>query len=271
MLHNKKYNFKRRGDRRVRVYCEGKRIYFCDESANKLGYTNFSKELWEIIKDKKFSIKYKTLSDGSKEAQYINCSSLKKTLHQIVIDFYYGQEIRKRMYSNDFIIEHHDNDGFNCLIENLSFLSKKRNTSKGLVYDIERVRLLDMVAINIFKNFETRQYQITLAFNRPFYLIHNGEEIGLASMYFVYDDNYKIVLNDATNILDLLEAYGKLDLSKLNFDNWTYEKFIEVQVSEEEKLAPIIIRDGVYYLNMNCQHQRIERVNAKDELYKEKK
>ncbi|PWX37185.1 hypothetical protein CYK80_12330 [Clostridium perfringens] len=252
----------------MKIYHEGNRIYFSDKSVSKLGYTNFNQELWNIIKHRKFSVKYEKLKDGSKKAKYINCSSLRKTLHQIVIDFYYGEKIREEMYKDGFIIEHHDNDGFNCLIENLSFLNKKRNTSKGLGYDVERVRLLDMVAINIFKDFDTRKYQITLAFNRPYYLIGNGKKISLASMYFVYDDNYKIVINDATNILDLLESYGKLNLSKLNFKSWKYKKCIEIQMSEEEKLSPIIIRNGVFYFNMDCPFQRIERVNVNAELYK---
>ncbi|WP_107602652.1 hypothetical protein [Clostridioides difficile] len=255
----------------MRIYYERDRIYFSDESVNKLGYTNFDIELWNILKDRKFSVKYKTLKNGSKEAQYITCSSLKKTLHQIVIDFYYGENVRKEMYSNNFIIEHHDNDGFNCLIENLSFFNKQRNTSKGFGYDIDRVRLLDTVAVNIFKDFKTKKYQITLGFNKPFYLRVNENNVSLASMYFVYDDNYKIVINDATNILDLLESYSKLEISKLNFKDWSYEETINISISDEEKNSPFIIRDGVFYLNMDCPGQRIDKISPNHELYKSNK
>lgn len=243
-------------------------IYFSDKSVKKLGYTNSNEELWNIIKDKKFYIK----KDNNGIPKYIQCSSLNKSLHQIVIDFYYGEDIRKEMYNKKFIIEHHDNNGFNCSIENLSFLSKKRNTSKGLVYDIERVNSLDNVAINIFKDFETQNYQITLGFNTLYNLVTgNGEEISLASMFLVYDDNFKIVINDATNILDLLESNGELDINKLNFKNWTYDECTFLYLSEEERYSTIIIRDGKPYFNMDSPYGIIERIPPRDELYKKNK
>ena len=255
----------------MKLYYEDDRIYFHHESVNKLGYTNFNQELWNLIKDKKFTVEYKTMKDGTKKAKYIKCSKLKKTLHQIVIDFYYGEEIRKKMYEKKFIIEHHDNDGFNCLIENLSFLSAKRNTSKGFGYDIDRIRLLDMIAINIFKNFETQKYQITLGFNRPVYLSINGKNINLATMYFAYSDNFKIVINDATNILDLLEEYEKLDLTKLNFESYTYKEVTEINILDEEKLAPILFKDGTCYLNMDSPYQSIKKIAPMNELYENSK
>jgi len=252
----------------LEIYHERDMIYFWDESINKLGYTNFNEGLWNIIKDKKFSIK----KDKNGIPKYIMCNSLNKSLHQIVIDFYYNEGIRKKMYDKKFIIEHHDNNGFNCLIQNLSFLSKKRNTSKGFGYDIERVDFLDNVAINIFKDFETQNYQITLAFNTPYNLVTNdGKTIILATMYLVYDNNFKIVINDATNILDLLESYGRFDINKLNFNNWTYEPCIDLYLTKEERYSPIINIDGKLYLNMDSPYGRIEKIHPKDELYKNNK
>lgn len=253
----------------MEIYHERDMIYFYDKSIDKLGYTNFNEELWNIIKDRKFSVKYKTLKDNTREAKYIMCNSLKKLLHQIVIDFYYGEDIRKEMYNKEFIIEHHDNDGFNCTIENLSFLSKKRNTSKGFGYDVERVDFLDNVAINIFRDFETQNYQITLAFNTPCNLVtDDGKTISLATMYLVYDNNFKIVINDATNILDLLKSYGKLDINKLNFNNWLYEPCTHLYLSKEERYSPIINRNGKLYFNMDSPHGIIKKISPKDELYK---
>lgn len=250
----------------MRVYWEGEKIYFCDEAVNKLGSTNFNECLWENIKDLKFTVKFKNIKSG-KEPQYIYCSKLKKTLHQIVMDFYYGEDIRKEMYKNGFIIEHHDNDGFNCCIENLSFFPNDKNKSKAFGYDKDRIRMMNRIAMNIFKDFKTQKYQITVAFNEHFALFVQDKLINLATIYLVYEDNYKIVINDATSILDLIEANNKFELQKLNCENWDYNECKMVYISEEEKDSPIILRDGNYYMNMNCPHQRITRASAKEELY----
>lgn len=243
----------------MKFYHEGDMIYFSDESINKLGYTNFNQELWNTIKNKKFSIQFKKSHDN-KEPKYIYCNSLKKSLHQIVIDFYYGEDKRKEMYKKGFIIEHHDNNGFNCLIENLSFLNKKRNTSKAFGFDISRIDFLDNVAINIFKDFKTQNYQITLGFNNPYNLIIDNNEISLAAMYLFYDDNFNIVINDATNILDNFEAYGELCLNKLNFKKYKFKKSIKLFLPEEERNNPIIIKDGKIYFNMDSPYGKIETI-----------
>lgn len=252
----------------MNVYHKGERIYFNDESVSKLGYTNYNKGIWNIIKDQKFTIKYKTLKDDKKEPKYIWCSKLQKTLHQIVIDYYYGEDIRKEMYKNKFIIEHHDNNGFNCCIENLSFLSGDRNKSKAFGFDKDRERMMDRVAINIFKDFETKRYQVTLFFNKDFAFKWNDRMHNIASMHLLYEDSYKLVLNDCTNILDLIEEKGQANINKLNCIKFEFDECLKVIVTEEEKDAPIIIRDGVLYLNLNCPYQRVTSKAPKRDLYK---
>ncbi|MDB2153809.1 hypothetical protein [Clostridium butyricum] len=251
----------------MKVYHEGERIYFNDESVSKLGYTNYNEDLWNNIKDLKFTVKYKTVKDDKKEAQYIYCPKLKKTLHQIVIDFYYGEEVRKEMYKNKFIIEHHDNDGFNCCIENLSFLSGDRNKSKAFGFDKDRERMMDKVSINIFKDFITMRYQVTLFFNKAFAFKMNDKWYGIASMHLLYEDSYRVVLNDCMNILDLIEETGQANINKLNCLKFQFEEYIKVNVTEEEKEAPIIIRDGIQYLNLNCPNQRVVSIPPKKDLY----
>lgn len=244
----------------MEVYCEGDRIYFLDKAGTRLGVTNFNKELWENIKDLNFR--------ATSKDKYIYCSKFKKTLHQIVMDFYYGENVRKEMYKNRFIIEHHDNDGFNCCVENLSFYPNDKNKSKAFGYDKDRVKMMDIVAMNIFKDFNTQKYQITLAFNKPFLLKWEDKFIEITSLYLVYSNDYRIVINDATNILDLIDSNKRFELSKLNFEKYDYREMNYTYLTEEEKGAPLIFRDGQTYMNMNCPHQRIISTPPKEELYK---
>lgn len=251
--------YSKSGGGKMRVYCEGERIYFSDKVATRLGMTNFNNELWEKIRDLNFRVDYK--------GKYIYCSKLKKTLHQIVMDFYYGESVRKEMYKNKFIIEHHDNDGFNCCVENLSFYPDDKNKSKAFGYDKDRVKMMDIVAMNIFKDFNTQKYQITLAFNKPFLFKWEDKCIELASLYLVYSNDYRIVINDATNILDLIDSNRRVNLAKLNFEKFDYRGIEHVYLTEEEKKSPLIFRDGQVYMNMNCPYQRIVSTPPKKELY----
>lgn len=51
--------------------------------------------------------------------------NIKKYLHQIVFDYYFREDFRKKVYDLGYIIEHLDNDGFNCDISNYRATKRK--------------------------------------------------------------------------------------------------------------------------------------------------
>lgn len=85
----------------------------------KLAFVDYTPEMYELIRDARFRIPE---FEETKEAyKYPYSNEYKKSLHQISFDYYFGEEMRKEAYSKDFIIEHLDNNGFNCSISNLFY------------------------------------------------------------------------------------------------------------------------------------------------------
>ena len=125
------------------------------------------------------------------------------------------------MKDADFVVDHMDNDGFNCCIDNLSFLLSNENKAKGLTLDIYSKEKTH-IALTMFNDFDTGLKQITIAFNYPAKAIISSLErpavIHLA--YLLYNAKYEIVINDARKILyDYYNIYS-FDVEKLNFDDY---------------------------------------------------
>jgi hypothetical protein len=108
------------------------------------------------------------------------------------------------MIKKGFVIDHIDNDGFNCLYENLEFLTRIKNWHyKGNYYDRERTEKSSIAAVNIFKKKGGDKFQITIGFNAPF---SNQQGQTISRAFFVYDTlDYDLVLSDA---LLLVESVG---------------------------------------------------------------
>lgn len=66
---------------------------------------------------------------------YLNCSTLKVSLHKFVLQFLYGKEKLDEMIGKSNIIEHLDNNGLNCTYENLHVLSENMNKAKAFSID----------------------------------------------------------------------------------------------------------------------------------------
>ncbi len=96
---------------------------------SKLAFVNYTDGLLEIIKSARFRVP--DTQEQINKYKYPYSNEYKKDLHQIVFDYYFGEDIRKYAYDLGYIIEHLDNDGFNCDISNLFILKKVKNTYKG--------------------------------------------------------------------------------------------------------------------------------------------
>ncbi|MGL5254031.1 MAG: hypothetical protein ACRC9L_03325 [Brevinema sp.] len=224
-------------------------IQFNAEGVNKLGFTNYTEELWEIIKNYTWSVK----KDNNGLPKYLLANKLGKTLHQVVIDYYFTEKTRIDAYDKGYIIEHLDNNGFNCKISNLYFMKKLMNTYKGWGFDKNSKESIPIVAIKMFHIIETKRFQITLAFNTRFTNTSTGKD--LCSVKFLYDTSYEIVFQDAETILDYIVTnmhFDIIDLRELlRYKDYRLEEYENFDLTEEYanlQGGNCIVKDGKVYI-----------------------
>ena len=69
------------------------------------------------------------------------------------------------MTQKGFVVDHLNNNHTDCRISNLEFLKKAYNTAKGQAFDVDSKMMKHHMAVNIFKDFSTGCYQITIGCN----------------------------------------------------------------------------------------------------------
>jgi hypothetical protein len=167
-----------------------------------------------------------------------------------------------------YVVDHMDNDGYNCNLENLCFIPKEKNTAKGLTYDKKRAEAIDMLALNIFKDFETQLFQITIAFNAPTGYEVKGQIVVITDMKLIYQNDFERTLANAEKILHDYTTYGFFDDKKLDNIDMEITAAIPVNLSPDEMNAPFIERDGKILLNLDSEHVRLDKIAPNKELYK---
>lgn len=170
----------------------------------------------------------------TKKGEYLHNQKL-GYLHRYIVKKWYGDEVLQSMTDADYVVDHMDNDGFNCSIENLSFLSNAENKSKGLTFDqINKDKL--HIALSIFKDFSTGLYQSTIKFNYPPSLICSSinEPAFIELAFLLYGDDYETMLLDCRQILN--EYYKSYTFSpeRLRFDDYQIEGAYGKTVSVDE-------------------------------------
>lgn len=137
----------------------------------------------------------------SNDGHYLRSSKLKCKLHTYVMRKWYGDEMYEKMASDGYVVDHMDNNGYNCSLNNLCFLKKNLNTAKGQDLDI-KLKKREEIALTITKDFKTSLFQIVVLFNYP--AVAKGEGIKrptvIEQAYLLYDSIYEKVLNDANKI-----------------------------------------------------------------------
>lgn len=218
---------------------------------SKLAFVNYTDELFEIIKSARFRVPKNQEQIDKYKYPYSN--KYKKYLHQIVYDYYFGEDFRKKSYGLGYIIEHLDNDGFNCDISNLFILKKVKNTYKGWNFDKEVKKSLSIIGMRIYHILSNQTFQITIAFNQSFVNDESGKD--LSTIRLLYDYNYEIVLQDAEQILESIIETGNVNLT--NWREMYRYKDIKItycedmELTEEEKkqdYGTLIERNEKYYL-----------------------
>ena len=145
------------------------------------------------------------------------------TLHSFIARKWYTEEVYREMIDNGFVVEHMDDDGFNCTIENLCFLPFSENIAKGHTLD-KYTKDKRYIALNIFKDFQTQLYQISIVFNYSARLICDNIHDAVIDMAFLlYDDSYEMVINDARHIMLEYSRNKTFTPSKLSFIDYKFE------------------------------------------------
>lgn len=160
----------------------------------------------------------------SKKGEYLYSNKLKMYLHIYIMKKWYGEDVYDEMRKAGCVVDHMDNSGFNCKIENLAFLLSSENKAKGLTVDkISKTKT--HIALSMFSDFYTGLKQISISFNYPAKAILSSLEnpAVIELVFLLYKSKYEMVINDARKILyDYFENYS-FDIEKLNFDDYHIE------------------------------------------------
>lgn len=235
---------------------------------NKMAHASYTPEFYEIVKNARFRIPSNDETRIKYKYPYSNEYGL--NLHVVVFDYYFGEENRKRLWNDGFIIEHLDNNGFNCNISNLFVLLKVKNTYKGWNYDklVEEAKAI--IALRIYHIFENQTFQITMGLNQAF--TNSSTRKTLQTVRLLYDYktlyDYEIVLQDAEQILE-----GIYRDKRLNFDEWCKFRYKDIEIKydedivlteEEKKQSPgtIVLRNGVPYLLLGISDKGVGLIHS---------
>jgi len=196
----------------------------------------------------------------TKSGEYLRSSKLEMQLHRYIMAKWYGDTVLEEMTKNGFIVDHINNDGFDCRISNLEFLSSDENKAKGFTLDKQTQQMKNHVALSIFKDFSTNKYQITLGFNDFYAEYNDGMLFPVVALKLLYDCDYRIVINDAREILLLANQKKIINPNKLNFIDKRVIYSQKVDLTPEEQNGCIIQRDGKYLLILN-EHTRLDSIH----------
>lgn len=133
---------------------------------------------------------------------YLYCHKISMYLHIYIMRKWYGDKTYEAMKDEGFVVDHMDNNSFNCRIDNLCFLSSDENKAKGMTVDKLSANKTH-IALTLYKDFDTQLIQIVVVFNYPAIAkIKNLTAPAVIDLaYLLYDREYEMVLNDARTIL----------------------------------------------------------------------
>ncbi len=226
--------------------------------------TTFTSDLLsQLLTVKSWSIQYKVKKSKingqqveEKKPQYLKAGA--KYFHRLVMEYLLTPDAVKDAYSKGMIIEHLNNDGFDCCFSNLQFLLKRRNIAKALTFDNDQPKAIKNAAINMFYNYEKGNYQITMVFNVFMQNSRTGEY--LQSIKLLYRTNdYWVVVQDAERLANKLASDQPVVLAELLTNLRCAEIRCntqpQIELTEEEQQLPAgsVVRRGdeVYFIRRN--------------------
>lgn len=170
----------------------------------------------------------------SKNGPYLHSAKLGTYLHVYIMKKWYGEDVYAQMKADNYIVDHMDNNGCNCCINNLCFLSHNENIAKGHTVDIYSKEKTH-IALTFYKDFDTGYIQIAIMFNYPaiakISTLDSPAVISLA--YLLYDRDYPEVINDARTILYDYRRDYSFEPEKLHFDDYHIEGAYGLPISKD--------------------------------------
>lgn len=218
-----------------------KDIQFLNTEHGIIGFTTYTEEIWNELSKVEWKVNATEFLTNKKTYIYTNSSYFgkRKSLHQVVMILWYGDENLEDAYQKDFIVEHHDNNAFNCRISNLSFASNDLNLTKAHSFDKTQPKLTPQVAVTFYKDFTTQQYQIAVGFTELYYLSINGEPKAVERLHLVYDDDFRVVYTDANRIVVELLENKKIDFKLLSYTDFSYNEATFFKTENGEKISGV--------------------------------
>lgn len=171
-------------------------------------------------------------------------------LHRYIMNKWYGEEVVQAMDEKCWIVDHMNNDGFDCRVSNLEFLATRHNVAKGQTVDVESKNMRCHIALNMFKDFSTGLYQISIGFNDLVYWVNEKDKScqPINTLYLLYDCDYRVVINDAEQILLQYDLDKKVDVSRLQCIEYECKFPPKIEITNEEKNGAFVERDGEIYM-----------------------
>lgn len=232
-------------------------IHILRKKFDKLAFTSYTPELYESIKQATWT----PTKDG-----YMTSKKFGK-LHRHVMVLKYGKDVIAEAYKNSFIIEHFNNNGFDCSYTNLEIVPRDLNSAKGLTYDKEVQKNKRLFALNFTRDEESGEFQISIAFNEPHYRVIDNRIIPLAAIYLRYGKDYKTTFRDAQSILNDLVKNNGFKFSNLRTSKVLIKKAIEMEISEEEAEDGLAFRDDQLYFVQGSKHTFITELGHMKDLH----
>ncbi len=199
----------------------------------------------------------------SAKGNYIYSNKLEMYLHVYVMRYWYGNECYEKMRSAGCVVDHMDNNGHNCCIDNLAFLPSDENKAKGFTVD-KMSAPKEYIALSMYKDFSTQLFQITVFFNYPAKAVlrNFSEPACVELVMLLYDCDYEMVINDARAILYQYYKDYSFEPEKLHYIDYHIEGRLGEQISYEQydamlkyQTVRIIKKAPSFGWNRNAHHE----------------
>ena len=192
---------------------------------------------------------------------YPNNDALGGGLHRYMMAKWYGEDVLSQFTENGYVVDHMNNNHMDCRITNLEFLKKAYNTAKGQSFDMDSRSMRFRIAVNIFKDFATGLYQITIGCNDSIgQQFSDGKIRWINSIKLLYNCDYSIVINDAENILRIYDTEERIALSNNNACDVRINYAPDIQLTEEEAKQAFVFRDGQTYMVVGNGHTYLNTI-----------
>ena len=126
-------------------------------------------------------------------------------LHRYMMAKWYGEDVLAQFTEKGYVVDHMNNNHMDCQITNLEFLKKAYNTAKGQSFDVDSREMRSRIAVNIFKDFSTGLYQITIGCNDPI-----GQQLSDGKIRWI--NNIKLLYNLISLTLTFISSLNLFDL-----------------------------------------------------------